>query len=158
MFRETSGLFTKIEKQQVIFTKRWLWVFKFSNDRFFEKEIFPYKIAFQTHRRTVQKVLWRIKIWLKIFKQGVELQAMVLITWLSFSDFHPIILRTGKFFFTNRFFPLSVRIELLPNFAQARILIFRHFQFFPLDFSMILLTENSSSSLVAVKACISTKI
>ena len=30
--------------------------------------------------------------------QGVELQARVSITWLSFSDFHPIIPRTGKFF------------------------------------------------------------
>ena len=28
----------------------------------------------------------------------VELQARVSITWLSFSDFHPIIPRTGKFF------------------------------------------------------------
>ena len=30
--------------------------------------------------------------------QGVELQARVSIIWLSFSDFHPIIPRTGKFF------------------------------------------------------------
>ena len=33
---------------------RWLWVFNFSNDRWFEKEIFRYKSAFQAHRQTVQ--------------------------------------------------------------------------------------------------------
>ena len=30
--------------------------------------------------------------------QRVELQARVSITWLSFSDFHPIVPGTGKFF------------------------------------------------------------
>ena len=76
---------------------RWLWVFNFSNDRWFEKEIFRYKSAFQAHRQTVQNVLWRINISQEIFNWS-ELQARVSITWLSFSDFHPIIPRTGKFF------------------------------------------------------------
>ena len=40
------------EKQQVIITKRWLWVFNFSNDRRFEKEILRYKSAFLSHRQT----------------------------------------------------------------------------------------------------------
>ena len=57
-----------------------------------------YKSAFLSHRQTVYKRSLKNQN-LAGGSQGVELQARVSITWLSFSDFHPIIPHTGKFFY-----------------------------------------------------------